>query len=281
MPTLEDVLAELAAAPPSAFTRARDTLLARLTKLGQVQVAARVKAVRRPTAPLWAVNRLAREEPESVERLIATADRMRAAQLGQGASAADFTGASRDQRAALGHLTDRAGAILRQAGLGATHQVLVRVETTLAGAASDPQLRPALREGRLEHEVAARGFDVFAGEKLPPPRPAATPGQSAPTSRPPAGGTAPAGVSPAQKPERDRDEARLAAAREAVAQAETRATQQREQISSARKRVEELTGMLRDAWRQKTEGAREERRATDALQVARNTLQAAERKRRP
>jgi hypothetical protein len=279
MPTLEDVLTELAAAPPSAFTRARDTLLARLTKLGQVQVAARVKAVRRPTAPLWAVNRLAREEPESVERLIATADRMRAAQLGQGASAADFTGASREQRAALGHLTDRAGAILRQAGLGATHQVLVRVETTLAGAASDPQLRPALREGRLEHELAARGFDVFAGERVPPPRPAATPGQSAPTSRPPAG-TAPAGVSPAQKPERDRDEARLAAAREAVTQAETRATQQREQVASARKRVEEFTEMRRDARRQEVEAAREEKRAAAALRAARNTLRAAERKRR-
>ena len=215
-----------------------------------------------------------------MERLIATADRMRAAQLGQDASAADFTGASREQRAALGHLTDRAGALLRQAGLGATHQVLVRVETTLAGAASDPQLRPALREGRLAHELAARGFDVFAGAKLPPPRPAATPRQSAPTSRPPAG-TAPAGVSPAQKPERDRDEARRAAAREAVAQAETRATQQREQVASARKRVEELTEMRRDARRQEAEAAREEKRAADTLRAARKSLRVAERERRP
>jgi hypothetical protein len=156
----------------------------------------------------------------------------------------------------------------------------VRVETTLAGAASDPGLRPALRQGRLEHELAARGFDVFAGEKLPPRRPAATPGPSAPTARPPAG-TAPSGASPAQKQERDRDEARLAAAREAVAQAEARATQQREQVASARKRVEELTGMLRDAWRREAEAAREEKRTADALRAARKSLRVAERKRRP
>src|SRR5438093_6395004 len=112
MPRVEDVLAELAAAPPSAFTRARDALVARLAKLGQAEAAARVKAVRRPTAPLWAVNRLAREERESVERLIAAADRMRAAKLGQGASAADFARASTEQRAALAHITERAGAIL-------------------------------------------------------------------------------------------------------------------------------------------------------------------------
>src|SRR5947209_19650410 len=100
MPTLEDVLAELATAPPSAFTQARDALVARLTKLGQAQAAARVKAVRRPTAALWAANRLAREERESIEQLIAAADRMRAAQLGRGAGAVDVAKASMDHRRA-------------------------------------------------------------------------------------------------------------------------------------------------------------------------------------
>ena len=66
-----------------------------------------------------------------------------------------------------------------------------------------------------------------------------------------------------------------------VAQAEVRATEQREQVASARKRVEELTGMLRDARRREVEAAREEKRAADALRAARKSLRVAERKRRP
>jgi hypothetical protein len=250
MPTVDDVLAELAAAPPSAFTQARDALVARLTKLGQAEAATRVKAMRRPTAALWAANRVARTEQESIERLIVAADRIRAAQLGRGAGAADFASISAEQRAVLAHLIQRAGAILREPGLGATHQILLRVETTLAGAAADPGLRPALRQGRLEHEIAARGFDVFEGEKLPPRRPPAK--SSAPTGRRPATTTPPV-AAPAPKPDQERDEARLTAAREAVAKAEAQASQQREQLDVARKRVEELSEMLRDARCQEAE----------------------------
>jgi hypothetical protein len=168
MPTVDDALAELAAAPPSAFIQARDALVARLTKLGETEAATRVKAMGRPTAALWAANRVARTEQETIERLIAAADRIRAAQLGRRVSGADFTAVSAEQWAALAHVTERAGALSREAGPGATHQVLLRVETTLAGAAADPELRPALRQGRLEHEIAARGF-----EELPPRRPPA------------------------------------------------------------------------------------------------------------
>lgn len=41
MPTLEEVLDQLATAPPSEFTRERNALVARLTKLGQKDAAAR------------------------------------------------------------------------------------------------------------------------------------------------------------------------------------------------------------------------------------------------
>jgi hypothetical protein len=73
VPTLEEVLIRLATAPPSEFTRERNALVARLTKLDQNEAAARVKAVPRPTAPIWVVNRLAREEPKSVKQLITAA----------------------------------------------------------------------------------------------------------------------------------------------------------------------------------------------------------------
>jgi hypothetical protein len=277
MPTLDEVLTELAAAPPSAFTEARDSLVTRLTKLGQAEAAARIKAMRRPSAALWAANRVARTEPESIERLIVAADRIRAAQLGRGASAADFASVNAEQRAILAQLTQRAGALLSQAGIGATHQVLLRIEITLAGAAADPELRPALQQGRLEHELGARGFDVFAGEPLPA-RPSSEK-SSAPVERRTARTAAPAAI-PAPQLDQERDEARLTAARDAVAQAEARASQQREHLDSARRRIEELTEMLRDARRREVEATREEKRAADALRSARETLSAAERNRR-
>ena len=76
MPTLDDVLAQLATALPSDFIRKRNAVVARLTKLGQKEAAARVKAVPKPTVAVWVANRLARVEPRSIEQLITAADRL-------------------------------------------------------------------------------------------------------------------------------------------------------------------------------------------------------------
>jgi len=271
--TVEDSLSELAQAPPKAFTQARNALVAKATKLGQPEVAARLKAIRRPTAAVWVVNQLAHKERDSVGRLIAAADRMREAQLGRGASAGNLTKAIADHRAALAHLAQRAEAILEGANLGAPHQTLMRVETTLAGAAADPDFQVPLRQGRLEHEATARGFDVFAGEKVAPSTPAAT------TRRPPTAAsprpTSASRVAPVEKEERGRGEARLAKLREDVSRAEARANQQRAKSEEARKRVAELTGMLNDARRRATELAQEETRAMSALRAAHQRLQSA------
>src|SRR5262245_57922397 len=102
MPTIDDVLTELAAALPAAFTRERNARIARLTKLGQTKAAERVKAIPRPTAALWAVNRLARDERSQVDALIAATDQMRGAQLGRGGP--DLVTASAGHRAALARL---------------------------------------------------------------------------------------------------------------------------------------------------------------------------------
>ena len=272
--TVEDFLSELAQAPPKAFTGARNALVAKATKLGQTEAAARLKAIRRPTTAVWAVNQLAHAERDGVGQLIRAADRIREAQLGRGASSGNLTKAIADHRAALAHLTQRAEAILQGAGLGAPHQTLMRVETTLAGAAADPDLQLPLRQGRLEHEATARGFDVFAGEKLAPRPPAAT------TRRPPRAGSPPATSPPRAAPvekeeERRRGEVRLAELREDVARAEARANQQRAESERARKRVDELTGMLDDARRRAAKLAQEEKRATSALRAAQQRLQAA------
>jgi hypothetical protein len=68
MPSIEDLLTQLATAPPSEFTRERNVLVARLTRVGQAEAVARVKVVPRPTLPVWIVNRLAREDQTSLGR---------------------------------------------------------------------------------------------------------------------------------------------------------------------------------------------------------------------
>jgi hypothetical protein len=268
--TLEEVLDQLATAPPSEFTRERNALVARLTKLGQNDAAARVKAVPRPTVAVWVVNRLAREEPKAVEQLITAAEHMRAAQLRRG----DLRAASASHRATLAHLSERAGAMLRELGVGATHKVLLRVETTLTAAAADRELRRALRKGRLEREVAARGFEVFAGEKLPPaPR-------GKVQAHTPKEGTAAIDESRASRPAdivaTERQDARLKEASGELARAEAEAAKRNEQLTVARQRVTELRQLLQQATRAETEATREQKQATTALQAARRAVRAAE-----
>jgi len=277
MPTVDDALAQLAAAPPSEFTRERNALVARLTKLGQAEAAARVKAMPRPTATVWAVNRLAREHPTSIEQLIVAADAMRAAQLGR-AEAGGLAAASSSHREILASLSERAELLLRQAGLGVAHQTLLRVETTLTAAAADPKLQPALRQGRLERELAARGFEVFAGEELPARRRTPASPRGAPAPRGEATAVAAGGETAA---ETERQQARLAKAREALAQAEGEATRQRERLAAARRRATEQREILREAMRAVVRAAEDEKRAARVLRKAQKDLRAAERARGP
>jgi hypothetical protein len=274
MPTLDDALAQLATAPPTEFIRERNALVARLTKLGQKEAAARVKAVPKPTVSVWAVNRLAREAPESVERLITASAQMRGAQLGGG----DLRAARARYQAALAHLTERAAAILREPGLGASQQVLLRVETTLTAAAAARELRPALRQGRLERDLTARGFEVFAGEKLPaarrdqpkPPAIKAGAPQAASTKESPAPRSAT--IAPAEQ-----QAARLGKAREDLARVEGEAARRRERLAAASQRVAELRQTFQEALRAEAKASKDERAAAKALRAAQAAVRAAER----
>jgi hypothetical protein len=273
MLTLDDVLTQLATAPPAEFVRERNALVARLTKLGQKAAAARVKTVPKPTVSVWAVNRLARETPKGVERLITASARMRAAQLGGG----DLRAARASYQAALAHLSERAAAILREPGLGASQQVLLRVETTLTAAAAARELRPVLRQGRLERDLAARGFEVFTGEKLPPARDQA----KSPAVKAGAAREASAEESPAQSSARiapaERQAARLSKAREDLARVEAEVVRRRERLTAASERVRQLRQGLQEAMRAEAKASKDEGAAAKALRAAQDALRAAER----
>jgi hypothetical protein len=268
---------ELAAVAPAEFVRARNALAAGLRKAGREAAAREVMARPRPTLPIWTVNRLAGTQRENIDELIAAAERMKAAQLGRGARSRDLAGAVTGYRNVLRRLVERARVMLQEAGVRAPHGTLLRIETTLGAAASDPAHREALRGGRLEHELAPRGFEVFGG--------------AMPSARPVAGGTGDAaGTASASAPkrpsrpepaERERRAARLAAARDALARAQAEATAARERAASAERHVGELREAVREAMREAARLRRSASQAGKAQRAAEQDANAARRGVRP
>jgi hypothetical protein len=153
-------LEELYAVAPSEFTRARNAKAAALKAAGQVAEARAVQRLTKPSAPLWAVNQLARLAPKQVDRLIDAVQQVQRRQLRDPRAAAE---AMQTQRAELAALTDRAASALTEAGYRPSSATLERVSNTLLGAAVDRQLAADLRRGRLAAELAAPGFEVLAG----------------------------------------------------------------------------------------------------------------------
>ena len=247
MPTLEDLFDLLAAGPPCAFTRERDALAASLTKRGQAAVAAKVKARRAPTVPIWAINRLARQHPALIKQLVAGAERVGAAQIG-GAAPKQLSAAMDAYRGAGEALLEPLDAILTAAGVTASHQVRLRIQQTLMAAAADPKVRRALLAGRLETEMTASGFDVFGG-RVP----------AAPASRE---------ARPEAEPRRAAGEQK-SAAREARArhQAEVKAAVERERLAAA-ERLRSLRAAAEAAAKGLEESRAEAERAAEAVRAA-------------
>jgi len=175
VPALEAELDELYAAPPENFIRARNDLAQRLKQAGQVDIAARVKQLRKPTVPLWAVNQLARRHHDEVRALLDAGDRLRAAQQAAlRGEAEELRTATADERKVLRSLTQRGQELLRETGHSTDPK---RIVGTLRAAAVDPAGRELLEQGRLSEDLEARGSDALAGMEIPS---RSKPGEKAP-----------------------------------------------------------------------------------------------------
>jgi hypothetical protein len=266
---------ELADVPPHEFVKARNALVARLQKDGDTAAAKAVAAMKRPLVTVWAVNRLARESSDTVEELIESADRMKQAQLGHGGAATDLGAATTRHRAVLGKLARRAQTMLGSAGIRSSAELLRRIETTLTAAASDKDLRAALRKGRIEQELAPVGFEVFGGA-TPAPRAADATVSSAHTSnrrlsvvkpQPAEHGT--------QSRTETRSEARVAAAEEAKRRREAAADEARRRRAEMEAAIERLRDDVRAASIKVSEANEQLRQSTAAVREARLAEKAA------
>src|SRR5207245_1301719 len=162
---MNDRLRDLFAVPPAEFTTARDALAKELRAQGRDAEAKEVTSLRRPTAPVWGVNQLARRSPAEVEELLDSSERVRRAQL-RGASGDELRAAMAEQRAALAKLENAAEQVLRGAGLQASPGALRTVQSTLQAAATGPrELREALQSGTMREALEPTGFEALRGAR--------------------------------------------------------------------------------------------------------------------
>ena len=157
---------DLFALPLDEFTEARNALAKQLKQEGDADAAEQVRSLAKPSVATWAVNQLARREPEGVRSLLNVAARLRSAQersLKGDRTADELRAAQAEERELIRDLARRAEGILREAGRPASGTTLERVSSLLRAAAVGEPGRAALREGRIMGDVEVSGFDAFAG----------------------------------------------------------------------------------------------------------------------
>jgi hypothetical protein len=256
---LDEEIDRLYGTPLDEFVRERDELARRLTRDGDREAAARVKALRKPTVGAWALNQAVRRRRVETNALIATGKRLRAAHedLLTGGDPAVLRETMDEERSLTSSLADCAEAIASETGK-AGPALRDRVRATLHAAAVDEEAREQLAAGRFTREREAVGLGGFGGE-LPAAAATAAPRRKAQ----PKGGRSATKPEQAPEPEPGPDP-RLADAEHALAEARaelsaaeadhaatiSRAETAREELEQADEAEREARRIVRERWRE-------------------------------
>ncbi len=156
---IEDRVDALYGLRPGEFVAARDALAREVRRVGDPEEAERIRSLARPTAAAWAVNQLARREPEWTQALAAAGQRMAEAHtalLEEGDRAA-WREASAQAREAIDRLVGLAEGLLREERGSVSAPLRDQVRDTLQAAATDPAARQLVAAGRLTRELHPPG----------------------------------------------------------------------------------------------------------------------------
>jgi hypothetical protein len=150
----------LFAVPLEDFVAERKAVAKELRAAGEREAAAEVAKLPKPTPPAWALNQLAREEPEVVGAWLDVAEELREVSADPGAGLREAMAAHRDAtRTLLGMVRDRA----RPGGKPLSEPMLERVRELLQAATVDASVAEALRAGRVVEGAEVPAFTA-AGE---------------------------------------------------------------------------------------------------------------------
>jgi hypothetical protein len=283
---LDEEIDRLYGTPLDEFVHERDELARRLTRDGEREAGARVKALRKPTVGAWALNQAVRRRRAETDALLATGKRLRAAheELLSGGDSAVLRETMEEERSLTSALADCAEAIASETGKSGP-ALRDRVRATLHAAAVQEEAREELAAGRFVREREAVGLGPFDSDlpgtaETTPTKPNRAP-SAAKRGR---AGTKPAGGAgrgataerPAAAAERTRERAplpdprladterSLAEAREALTRAEadhaaslSLAESARESLQQAELAEREARRVVRELWR---EVAKQERK---------------------
>jgi hypothetical protein len=148
---------ELYALPATAFTTARDALAKEL-RGGDRDLAAQVKALRRPSVAAWVVNLLVRREGEQVAQLLQIGAALREAQ--RSLDGDELRALTRQRRQVTAAVTTRARSLAAEEDVRVTDAVAEQVEATLTAAMVDQAAGEAVRSGLLVAALSANGVDA-------------------------------------------------------------------------------------------------------------------------
>jgi hypothetical protein len=143
------------------FTRRRDELAKQIKKDGDKDAAAAIKALRKPTTAVWAVNQMARRNREKVGDLVRAAGDVRDAQARavSGRDDGSLRTATRNWRDLVNEL---AALVARDAGEQYRDDAAAMLQT----ASTTEQLADVLIAGRFTTAVSSAGFGL---EGMPDP----------------------------------------------------------------------------------------------------------------
>lgn len=149
---------ELYALPAAAFTSTRDRRAAEL-KAEDRELAAAVKALRKPTVAAWAVNLFVRREAGAVDQLLDLGVALRDAQ--EALDGEELRALSRQRRQVTAGMAVRARTVAAAAGQKLSQSVTDQVESTFTAALLDERAAAALRSGLLVQPLAATGVEAL------------------------------------------------------------------------------------------------------------------------
>jgi hypothetical protein len=169
---LEQEVDRLYELPLGEFTAARDGAVKQLRADGRRDLADQVKQLRKPTAAVWIVNRLAHERALDVQRLLKAGEALTKSQVeaARGNAPDRFTQARREEQRALERLADAARELAEREALGASG--IERAIQTLRAASLTAEGRELLKRGRLTEELEPPGFDALSAAPRRRKRPA-------------------------------------------------------------------------------------------------------------
>jgi|1186.fasta_scaffold00704_5 hypothetical protein len=164
MGTLPEDAIVLFRTPPDRFVAERDALVKELRAAGRDDDAAAVKALRKPTATVWALNQLAARESGGLAALFEAGRALRAAQSEAiaGSSSNALVEAGGARRSAVAHLTTATVALLDEGGHKGAAQADA-ITQALEAASVDADIGAELSAGTLEKLPTAPSDMGFGG----------------------------------------------------------------------------------------------------------------------